>query len=319
MKIVNMKRTTWLRIAVVDAAVALALLLAGMATASAAISVFACEPEWGSLTTELAGTRARVFVASTGLQDPHRLQARPSLIAAARGADLLVCSGAELEIGWLPPVITQSGNANLQSGKPGYLEVAQVAEIIERPAVIDRSLGDLHPMGNPHLVYSPRNVALAAQELEKRLEQIDPAGSTEYKSRYEAFKTRWDAAVKKWEQQAAPLKGIPVIEHHKEVSYLFNWLGMPIVGALEPKPGVEPTSGHLRELLEQQKVHPARMVVRVSFRPPEASEWLSSRAHIPAVEVAATVGGTPAAKDLFSLYEDTITRLLAALGGAGAK
>lgn len=292
---------------------AAALCAASIAPAHAALSVFACEPEWGALVAELAGARAKVFVASTGLQDPHHLQARPSLIAAARNADLVVCSGAELEIGWLPPVLAQSGNEKIQKSRPDHIEVAEHVALIERPAVIDRSLGDLHPMGNPHVVYDPLNILKAAEVIEKRLEADDAAGAAEYKSRLESFRGRWQAAIARWEQEAAPLKGVPVIEHHKEVSYLFHWLGMPVVGSLEPKPGVEPTSGHLKELLEQQASTPARLIVRVSYRSADASEWLASRAKIPAVEVAGTVGGTPGAKDLFALYDDTLKRMLAAL------
>jgi len=294
-------------------AVTLLLLVAAAFPARATVNVFTCEPEWGSLVNEIAGARARVFVASTGLQDPHRLQARPSLIAAARNADLLACSGAELEVGWLPPVLAQSGNERIQLGKPGHLEFANHADIIERPTVIDRSLGDLHPVGNPHIAYDPHNILLAADELEKRLEVVDAGGTADYKAHLDAFRQRWQAAIAKWEKEAAPLKGVAVIEHHKEVSYLFHWLGMPVVGSLEPKPGVEPTSGHLRELLDQQSARPAKMIVRVSYRSADASEWLASHAHIPAVEVAGTVGGTPAAKDLFGLYDDTIRRLLDAL------
>jgi zinc/manganese transport system substrate-binding protein len=288
-------------------------LWAAVAPASAAIEVFACEPEWGALTSELAGDRARVFIATTGLQDPHRVQAKPSLIAAARRADLVVCAGAELEVGWLPPVLAQSGNDKIQLGKPGHLEVADYVQVIERPAVLDRSLGDLHPVGNPHLVYDPQNILLAADELTKRLIEADPQGASAYQSRLHSFTERWQAAMRKWEREAAPLKGVPVIEHHKEITYLFHWLGMPVMGSLEPKPGVEPTSAHLEELLEQQRVHPAKLIVRATYKSPDASEWLAQRIHIPAVAVAATIGGTPQAKDLFSLYDDTISRLLAAL------
>jgi zinc/manganese transport system substrate-binding protein len=299
--------TKWLKL------ILILTLWANIAPASAALQVFACEPEWGALTTELAGDRARVFVATTGLQDPHRVQAKPSLIAAARRADLVVCSGAELEVGWLPPVLVQSGNDKIQLGKPGHLEVANYVPVIERPLFLDRSLGDLHPMGNPHLVYSPQNILLAAEELTKRLIEIDPPGASEYQSRLRSFTERWEAAMKKWEQEAAPLKGVPVIEHHKEITYLFRWIGMPVVGALEPKPGVEPTSAHLEGLLEQQKVHPAKLIVRGTYKSPDAADWLAERTHIPAVAVAATIGGTPQAKDLFSLYDDTISRLLQAL------
>lgn len=289
-------------------------LLATMSsTASAALSVFVCEPEWGALVNEIAGKRASVFSATNAMQNPHMVQARPSLIAHARVADLIVYSGAELEVGYLPVILQQSGNPNILVGKPGNLDASKYVRLIEVPAILDRSQGDVHPLGNPHIHYDPRNMILVGEELKKRLIQIDPAGAADYEARYKAFDERMSAAIKQWEQEAAPLKGVAVIENHKEVSYLFNWLGMPVVGSLEPKPGVEPTSGHLLELVENQKEHPARMIVPTSNRDPKPSQWLSERIKIPVVTVPLTVGGSPEAKDLFSLYDDAIKLLLAGL------
>lgn len=282
-------------------------------SASAAVSVFVCEPEWGALVNEIAGDRATVFSATTAMQNPHRVQARPSLIARARTADLVIYSGAELEVGYLPLVLQQSGNDKIVTGKPGNLDASKFVPLIEVPAVLDRSLGDVHPLGNPHIHYDPRNMLLVADELRKRLSRIDPAGAADYDARYRAFDTKMRAAIKQWEQEAAPLKGVNVIEHHKEVSYLFNWLGISVVGSLEPKPGVEPTSGHLLELVENQKAHPARMIVPTSNRDPKPSQWLSERIKIPVATVPLTVGGSPGAKDLFSLYDDAIKSLLAGL------
>jgi zinc/manganese transport system substrate-binding protein len=281
--------------------------------AMAALSIFVCEPEWGALVNEIAGSRATVFSATTAMQNPHLVQARPSLVAHARMADLLVYSGAELEVGYLPVILQQSGNDKIQTGKTGNLDASKYVPLIEVPAVLDRSLGDVHPMGNPHIHYDPRNMILVGEELKSRLIQIDPSGAADYESRYKAFASRMTAAIKRWEQEAAPLKGVAVIENHKEVSYLFNWLGMPILGSLEPKPGVEPSATHLYELVQNQKVHPAKMIVPASNRDPKPSQWLSDQIKIPVVAVPLTVGGSPGAKDLFSLYDDAIKTLLAGL------
>jgi len=281
----------------------------------ATLDVFACEPEWGSLVTELAGTRAQVFVATTALQDVHRIQARPSLIARARTADLIVCTGADLEVGWLRMVINQSGNDKVQLGKAGYLEVANFVPKIEIPVVIDRALGDVHAMGNPHFQFGPKQVQLAAEEITKRLVRLDLAGEPEYRNRLQDFTTRWKAATERWRAMGAPLKGVGVVQHHKNYSYLFEFLDMKEVGGLEPKPGVEPTSSHLNELVARQQTDPARLIVRSSYQSPAASEWLAQRIAVPAIMLPATVGGTAEAKDLFTLYDDAIQRMLKALKG----
>ena len=276
-----------------------------------AINVFACEPEWGALAQELAGERARIYVATTGLQDPHRIEARPSLIARARSADLVICTGAELEAGWLPLVLQQSGNARIQAGQPGYFEAASAIDLIEKPERLDRAMGDVHAAGNPHLHLNPSNIAKVAAALAQRMRQLD--GDASYEKRLQAFLARWRDAVARWEKQAAPLKGLPVVVHHRDLAYLNAWLGLREVGALEPKPGLPPGTAHLTELLERQKREPARMVTRAAYNDPRPSEWLASRAGIPVVVLPYTVGGNDRVKDLFSLYEDTLARLLAAI------
>lgn len=290
-----------------------AVLALAASVSQAVVEVFACSPEWGSLATEIAGTRASVFVATTALQDIHRIQARPSLIARARTADLMICTGADLEVGWLPLVVSQSGNERIQLGKPGFLEVASAVPRIEVPAAVDRALGDVHPAGNPHIQFGPKQIELAAAEVTKRLMRFDPAGEAEYRTRLADFNRRWAAARDRWTRAGAPLKGIAVIQHHRNFSYLFDFLGVRQVGSLEPKPGVEPTSAHLAELVEGQKADPVRLIIRASYQSPAASEWLAKRLEVPAIMLPATVGGSAEATNLFTLYDDCIDRMLAAL------
>jgi zinc/manganese transport system substrate-binding protein len=294
--------------------IVLALCLGAQAAfASAALNVFACEPEWGALAQELGGDKVAVFTATTALQDAHRVEARPSLIARARSADLLVCSGAELEIGWVPLLLTQAGNARIQPGAPGYLEASQFVTRIEVPTVIDRSQGDVHPSGNPHIHTDPRNIARVADALAQRLAQVDAANAEFYRARAASFRERWQAAILRWEREAAPLKGVPLVVYHRDFSYLVRWLGLREAGSLEPKPGVPPSPAHLAELVEAMKRQPAKMVVYSPYNSPRAAEFLSERTGIPAVKLPFTVGGSEKAKDLFTLFDDTIAQLLAVL------
>src|SRR2546425_7965841 len=171
--------------------------------AAAALNVFACEPEWGALAQELGGDKVSVFSATTALQDPHRIEARPSLIARIRNADLLICSGSELEVGWLPLLLTQSGNDRIQPGSPGYLEASQYVVKLEIPKVIDRALGDIHASGNPHVHLDPRNIAKVAEVLTGRLVGLDHANADTYRGRSDAFGKRWQSAIEGWASRAA--------------------------------------------------------------------------------------------------------------------
>lgn len=290
--------------------IALGALLAAQ-PALAALNIFACEPEWGSLAKELGGDKASVYIATNALQDPHHIEARPSLIARARNADLVVCTGAELEVGWLPLLQAQSGNAKIQTGQPGYFEAARYVTRLEVPQRVDRAQGDVHPGGNPHVHLDPHNIAKATAALSERMAQLDGAEAGTYRSRAKAFLERWQQAIARWEKQAAPLKGMPIVVYHKDMSYLINWLGMREAGTLEPKPGLPPTTAQLSDLLARLAKEPAKAVARSAYNDPRAVEWLAERAKIPAVVLPFTVGGSNKAQDLFGLFDDSLSRLLA--------
>lgn len=296
------------------AALVASLAITAVAPAHAALRVLACEPEWGALTQELGGSLVDVSVATTALQDPHQIQAKPSLIARARNADLLVCTGAELEIGWLPVLLQQSGNAKVQAGQPGNFAAADTVRKLEVPGQLDRSQGDVHAAGNPHIQTDPRNIAQVAAALSTRLQQVDPTHAAEYAKRQADFGARWQQAMARWAAQSAPLRGLPVVSQHKAFVYLYDWLGLKEVAVLEPKPGVEPSASHLQAVLSTLRATPARMVLYAAYQDSRPSDWLSKNAGIAAVKLPFTVGGTEAAKDLFGLFDDTVTRLLAAGG-----
>src|SRR5712692_6229360 len=199
------------------------------------------------------------------------------------------------------------------ASSPTTWKASQYVVRLEIPKVIDRALGDIHPSGNPHVHTDPRNIARVAQALEERMTQLDPANADGYRSRGKSFRERWQAAIARWEQQVAPLKGVPIVVYHKDFSYFINWTGMREAGSLEPKPGIPPTPSHLAELVDQMKRAPAKVIVYSPYNSPQAAEFLSSRANIPTVMMPFTVGGTDRAKDLFGLFDDTIARLLVAV------
>ncbi|MDO8925675.1 MAG: zinc ABC transporter substrate-binding protein [Sideroxyarcus sp.] len=275
-----------------------------------ALNIFACEPEWAALTQQLAGGKADIYTATAALQDPHRIEARPSLIAKARRADLVVCTGAELEMAWLPVVLRESGNSKVQPGSNGYFEAASAVRMLEVPTRLDRGDGDVHAQGNPHIQTDARNFLPVAAALAQRLMQLDPANKAEYQQRLAVFEQQWRTALTRWEKQAAPLKGVAVVVQHRGFPYLSNWLGLQEVATLEPKPGLEPSAGWLSQVQDTLRQHPAKMVLRAAYQDGRPSEWIAQRAHIAAVELPYTVGGSDGARDLFGLFDDTIARLL---------
>jgi zinc/manganese transport system substrate-binding protein len=279
------------------------------APVSAALNVLTCEPEWAALTQELAGDLADVSSATTGAQDPHHVQARPSLLSKARKADLLICTGAELEIGWLPLLQQKTGNPAILDGADGYFMASDSVSMLDIPGALDRSQGDVHAMGNPHIQTDPNNITKVAAALNRRLQVVDPDNADNYEQRYQDFSQRWKQALQRWNKQAQKLRGKRIVVHHKSWVYMNEWLGLKQVGTLEPKPGIPPTTEHLGELLKQMQSNPADAIIYAAYQSPRSAHWLSERAGIKAVELPFTVGGMEGVDNLFELYDETL-RLL---------
>jgi zinc/manganese transport system substrate-binding protein len=296
--------------------IVVALSVLGILTTSvparADLKIFACEPEWGALAQELGGEHISVYVATTAQQDPHHIEARPSLIARARAADMVVCTGAELEVGWLPAVQRQSANPKIQPGAPGDFEAAGFVRMLDVPGRLDRADGDVHAAGNPHVQTDARNIAKIAQGLATRFVLLDAANGAYYEARHKTFDDKWRAALARWDAAAQPLRGRPIAVQHPNWAYLNDWLGLKQVVSLEPKPGVPPSAGYLSEVVARVRGNPVAMVIRAPHESARPSEFLAAQANVPAVLLPFTIGGTPGATDLYSLFDDTIARLLAA-------
>lgn len=286
------------------------LALVSANSTQASVHIFSCEPEWAALSTELGGDLITVFSATNALQDPHYIQARPSLIAKVRKADLLICSGSGLEAGWLPLLLRKGNNPAIQPGRLGNLMASEFVTRLEVPTSLDRSQGDQHAMGNPHIQSDPRNMTLVARVITQRLQQLDPDNASTYTTRLAVFEQEWSEAIIRWQQQAAPLRDKNIVLHHKSWAYLINWLGLKEVATLESKPGVPPSAAHLENLLARLKASPAAIIIRTPYQDSKPSQWLSNKTGIPNTTLPFTVGGSPDATNLFSLFDSTISILL---------
>jgi zinc/manganese transport system substrate-binding protein len=294
----------------------LLLSLVAPALAHAEIDVFACEPEWAALAEEIGGDLVDAYAATTAFQDPHYIQARPSLIAKVRQADLVICSGAQLEIGWLPALLQKANNPHVMPGSDGYLEASSFVIRLDATGDVDRAQGDIHPLGNPHIQTNPHNVLAVARALATRLSKIDSVNSEGYKKNLELFITHWTAAIERWEAEAAPLRGKRIITHHKSWVYLERWLGLEEAANLEAIPGLPPTATHLSRLLERFADGGADVIIRSPYQDSRPAEWLADRTGLPQIVLPLTVGGTDAATNLYAWFDDIIKRLLEATGDA---
>lgn len=282
-------------------------------TVVAELRVFACEPEWAALAEEIGGPLVEAHSATTALQDPHYIQARPSLIAQVRRADLVICSGAQLEIGWLPALLQKANNPRVLPGAVGYMEASSFVLRVGTTADVDRSQGDIHPMGNPHIQTDPRNIAAVATALADRMSRIDPVNSSAYESNLKLFQEKWRTALERWEARATTLRGKRIITHHKSWVYLERWLGLEEVANLEAVPGLPPTASHLSRLTHQFADGGADVIIRSPYQDERPAEWLAERIGVAAVVLPLTVGGTEGATDLFTLFDDILDRLLGAM------
>ena len=276
------------------------------------VNIFACEPEWEALAKEIGGEKVKTFSATHAMQNPHYIRARPSLITKARKADIIFCSGSGLEVGWLPLLLQKSGSS-VQPGMEGHLMASEFVNVLEKPIVVDRTMGDVHPEGNPHVHLNPHNISLIAKELTKRLELIDTTNQSFYRGRFDNFTLRWEEAINRWEKKSSDLKGMQIVIHHKTFSYLIDWLELIEVASLEIKPGIPPTASHLEGLLQQFKTKPPDVIIRTPYEPGNASIWLSEKINSPAIVLPYTINGDASSVDLFALFENSINLLKGAL------
>lgn len=287
--------------------------LAGMITspssAFAKVNIFACEPEWAALAQEIGGDMVDVTSATNARQDVHHLRAKPGLLAAMRKADLVFCTGASLEIGWLPILLKKAGGPDVQLETVGSIMASDYVEKLEIMQKADRSMGHVHPEGNPHIQLDPANIETVSEVLADRLFIIDPVNADAYRQNLEHFKQKWAMATQRWNIEKASLKGKKVVVYHNSWAYLLNWLDIETIASLEPKPGLPPTALHLENVLKSVQGQKVSAILIAPFENEDAAKWLTEKTGIPIVRLPFTVEGNDNAGDLVSLFDDTLKRI----------
>lgn len=277
--------------------------------ANASLSIFTCQPDWASL-AQYHAPDAKIYSATTAFQDPHYVQARPSLIAKMRRADLVICSGSELEIGWLPELQRQSRNPKVQNGQPGLFFTTDHVELLDQTDHVDRSMGDVHGQGNPHVQFAIDAMPNISRALTETLIKLDPQHGDQYTSSGKDFREKWQQHREIWRKQATELQNIKVVGYHSTYRYLFEWLNIDQVADLEPNPGLPPTTSHLAQLAARS-FNGVSGIVYSSHQSSDAADWLSQRTDLPIAVLAQSVGGREESEDLFALIDDSIQQLLA--------
>jgi zinc/manganese transport system substrate-binding protein len=281
--------------------------------AEAKLRVAASIETLADLCRQVGGDRVEVTALSHGYQDPHFVEAKPSLVLTLNRADALVYVGLDLEIGWLPPLVQQSRNERIQRGQAGNIDASTAIKVEDVPSIPAdqlRALGDIHPLGNPHYWIPPKNARGIARLLAQRFSELDSAGASAYQAALAAFERRLDAKEKEWAQTAAPLRGIRVVTYHKSWSYLAGWLGMQEVGYVESKPGIPPTASHTGQLIDLMRKSNVRLVIVESFYPSNLARFVAENGHARLVVAPSDVGATSAIRSYFDLVDAVLQALL---------
>ncbi|MEK7310185.1 MAG: metal ABC transporter substrate-binding protein [Planctomycetota bacterium] len=319
------------------------------ADASQSLRVLTTTSDLKSITEEIGGKYVQVTSICAGNQDPHFAEAKPSIIVNARKADLLVVIGLELEVGYEPLIIEGARNAKIKPGADGYLDVSDGVLLRELPTgKVDRSMGDVHPFGNPHYWLDPYNARIMSQNISNRLQKIDPTRSADYQANYQAFIKKIDEAMfgaeatakiggdKLWEQEisgkldefikgqevqlggwiekARPLRGLKIVIFHRSWTYFTNRFGLSTTGEIEPKPGIPPGPGHLKDLIQKMKSENARIILMETFYDRKSSDFVANQTGASVAICALSVGGKAEVNDYISLIDHLINHLLK-LGG----
>jgi zinc/manganese transport system substrate-binding protein len=260
----------------------------------------------------VGGNRVEVESLGKGYQDPHFVEAKPSLMLTLNRADLLLYVGLELEIGWLPPLVLGSRNPKIQAGELGSLDCSRSIPVLDIPTTkVERSMGDIHPQGNPHYWLPPSNARLIAQEIATRLAQLDPGGKPAYDKNLAAFLAKVDAKEKEWAPMVAKMKGEKIATYHKSWSYVSHWLQMEEIGYVEPKPGIPPDPNHLVQLIGVIRAEKARLLLVEDFYNKNTTQVVADKAGAKLLVLPTDVGATPQIKNWFDLAETVLRRLSA--------
>ncbi len=274
------------------------------------IRVIGSIPDYAELAKEIGGTKVKAESLIKGTQDPHFADALPSHIMKLNKADLLILTGLGLESGWLPALLNNSRNKKIQAGSTGYIDASEFVELKDVSLKIDKSMGDVHPGGNPHFYTAPDQLFKIAQEIKNRLIQIDPDGRNHYEKNWSVFKTKYESKVAQWKKSIEPLKGTKVVVYHESWVYLLDWLGFEKVAALEPKPGIPPSSGHIAEVLHSIEGKNVRFLFQEIYHPTSLSKKFADKANIKLLVLPSMTGAEKGTDSIWDKFDLIINRLI---------
>lgn len=299
---------------------ALAALGAGAVPASAALKVITSTTDLAAIAKEVGGDKIAVEALARGYQDPHFVEAKPSFVLKLHSADLLIAVGRQLEIGWLPPLITQSRNSRIQPGAPGYLDASLTAKILDVPTgPITRAMGDVHPQGNPHYWLDPENGRRVAKAIQAKLAELDQANAGFYRQREADFQRRLNEAEARWKAAMAPYKGIKVVTYHRSWPNFAEEFGLDVIGYVEPKPGIPPTPQHTLNLIQAMKQQNVKLILVEPYFDLKTPNSIASHTGAKVVVLLPSVGGEKEVGDYFTLFDHDIKLLVSAIRETGAK
>ncbi|OFW13621.1 MAG: hypothetical protein A3H29_05525 [Acidobacteria bacterium RIFCSPLOWO2_02_FULL_67_21] len=298
----------------VVAAMAAVALTAVTATAQSKVNVVTSTEDLASIAREVGGDRVNIIALARGVQDPHFVEPKPSFILAVNRADLYIAVGRELEIGWLPPLLTSSRNARIQPGARGYLDASLNVRILDIPTgQITRAMGDVHPLGNPHYWLDPGNGRRIAQAIRDKLSELAPDGRASFAQRYDDFDRRLAAAEKRWDAALAPYKGTKLVTYHRSWPNFMDRFGLEVIGYVEPKPGIPPSPSHILALIEEMKRQMVKVIVVEPYFSLRTPQSIASQVGGRVLVLAPSVGGAKEATDYIQLFEYNVRLLAAAL------
>lgn len=279
------------------------------APAGATTKVVAAYPYIADLTKQIGRDQVEITTLTSGDWDPHRVVPKPSLLVKLRQAQMLIINGAQLEIGWLPPLMRQAANGRIQPGNPGFLELSGVVALIQKPQNVSRALGDVHPLGNPHFLLDPANMPKMSAAVARKLCQVDPGQCKKFEANRAAFDKRWASASAGWSKRMGKLKGTRVLAYHRLHDYFLQRYGLVLAGTLEPLPGIPPTPQHLAGLVQSAKTQKVKFNLRGVYNPADPSNYVGQQTGLRPVTLPHDVGAVPEARDVFALFESILKRL----------
>jgi zinc/manganese transport system substrate-binding protein len=301
-------------------ALVIAIGVSGARQASAALTVVATTSDLAAIATEVGGDKISVTSLAKGYQDPHFVEAKPSFVLLLNKAQLLIVIGKELEIAWLPPLVTQSRNPRIQPGADGYLDASQGARILDLPTgQVTRAMGDVHPQGNPHYWLDPDNSSRIARAIQGKLSQVDPANAAVYKQRADDFEKRLAAAVQRWKGQLAPYKGLKVVTYHRSWTNFADAFALDVIGFVEPKPGIPPTPQHTLDVINAMKAQNVKIILVEPYFDSKTPNSIAAAVGGKVLVMPPSVGGVPEAGDYFKLFDYNVGLLLTAITATAAK